>query len=146
MGTSIDGLASGLDTTSMVNSLMAIEALPQNQLKTKVAADQSMITALNSLNTRLTVLNSAAAATAKPGATNLFTATTTNPAVTATASTSAAPGSIDITISQLASTKTGVTEALTAWPVDAAGAPGEAHPSRRRRENHRDHPGLHFAG
>ena len=125
MGTSIDGLASGLDTTSMINSLMAIEALPQNQLKTKVAADQSMITALNSLNTRLAVLNSTAAATAKPGATNLFTATTTNPAVTATASTSAGPGSIDITISQLASTKTGVTEALTAWPTDAAGAPAK---------------------
>lgn len=123
MGTSIDGLASGLNTTSIIDSLMAVEALPQQQLQAKVASDQSMIAALQGLNTRLTLLNSAATSTSAPGATNLFTATTTNPALTATASTSAAPGSVDLTISQLSSTKVGVTEALTSWPTDASGNP-----------------------
>lgn len=124
MGTSIDGLASGLNTTAIIDSLIAVEALPQGQLQAKVAADNTMIAALQGLNTRLTLLNSAAAATAKPGATNLFTATTNNPAITATASTSAAPGSVDLTISQLSSTKVGVTEALTSWwPTDASGNP-----------------------
>lgn len=123
MGASIDGLSSGLDTTSMINALMAVEAQPQDQLKAKIASDQSMVAALQGLNTRLTLLNGAATANAKPGATNLFAATTNNTSVTATASTSAAPGSIDVTVSQLASTKVGVTAAMTTWPTDASGNP-----------------------
>lgn len=123
MGTSIDGLASGLNTTSIIDALMAVEALPQTQLRTKVASDQSMITALQQLNTRVTLLQSSAAALSKPGATSLVTATTNNPAVTATATAGAAAGSIDVTFSQLASTKTGVTEALSAWPTDGSGNP-----------------------
>jgi flagellar hook-associated protein 2 len=123
VGTSIDGVASGLNTTSMIDAQMAVEALPQQQLQSKVATDQSTINALNSLNTRLTVLNSLASATSAPGATNLFTATTNSPAVTATASTSASAGSIDMTVTQLSSTKIGVTQALTAWPTDASGNP-----------------------
>lgn len=102
---------------------MAVEALPPQQLKDKVSADQSMINALNSLNTRLTLLNGTSTATAKPGANNLFTATTTNPSLAAKASTNATPGSVDLTITQLSSTKVGVTEALTDWPADASGNP-----------------------
>lgn len=123
MGTSIDGLASGLDTTSIINSLMAVEALPQTQLKTKVASDQSMITALQQLNTRVTLLQGSSEALSKPGATSLVTSTTNNPAVTATAAAGAAVGSIDVTVSQLSSTKTGVTQALTTWPTDGSGNP-----------------------
>ncbi len=123
MGTSIDGLSSGLNTTSIINSLMALEALPQAQLKSKVAADQLMISALQQLNTRLISLQSLAKAGAVPGAMNLFTATTNNAAVTATATTSATPGSIDVTITQLAQTKIGVTAAMTVWPTDSTGAP-----------------------
>ncbi|OOP63287.1 hypothetical protein BMF89_06985 [Arthrobacter sp. SRS-W-1-2016] len=123
MGTSIDGLASGLNTTSMIDAQMAVEALPQQQLQSKVATDQSMITSLTSLNTNLTVLNSLASSISAPGATNMFTATTNNPAVTATASTTAAAGSIDVTVTQLSSTKIGVTQALTTWPTDATGNP-----------------------
>ncbi|MFF2298459.1 flagellar filament capping protein FliD [Arthrobacter sp. efr-133-R2A-120] len=123
MGTSIDGLASGLNTTSMIDAQMAVEALPQQQLQSKVTADQSMINALNSLNTRLTVLDSLATSISAPGASNLFTATTNNPAITAKASTTATTGSIDVTVTQLSSTKIGVTEALTTWPTDASGNP-----------------------
>ncbi|MDQ0213290.1 flagellar filament capping protein FliD [Arthrobacter bambusae] len=123
MGTSIDGLASGLNTTSMIDAQMAVEALPQQQLQSKVATDQSMIASLTSLNTNLTVLNSLASSISAPGATNMFTATTNNPAVTATASTTAAAGSIDVTVTQLSSTKIGVTQALTTWPTDATGNP-----------------------
>lgn len=107
----------------MINALMAVEAQPQDQLKAKAAADQTMITALQGLNTRVIQLNGLASATAKPGATNLFTATTNSSSVTATATTSAAPGSIDVTVSQLASTKVGVTAAMTTWPTDTSGNP-----------------------
>ncbi|HEX9089653.1 MAG TPA: flagellar filament capping protein FliD [Arthrobacter sp.] len=123
MGTAIDGLSSGLDTTSMINALMAVEAQPQAMLQTKVTADQAMIKALTAFKTNLTVLNSSATASSIPGALNLFTTTSSSPTLTATATTSAAAGSIDITVSQLASTKVGVTEALTSWPTDATGNP-----------------------
>jgi len=107
----------------MINALMAVEAQPQSMMKSKVADDQSMINALGSLNTRLLVLNSSATDSSIPGALNLLTATSSSPAVTAAATTSAAAGSIDVTVSQLASTKVGVTEALTTWPTDATGNP-----------------------
>ena len=32
----VDGLVSGLDTTSLINSLMQVEAIPQTLLKNKV--------------------------------------------------------------------------------------------------------------
>jgi flagellar hook-associated protein 2 len=123
--TSIDGLASGLDTTAMINSLMAVEALPQTQLKTKLASDQSMITSLQGLNTRLTLLNSTASGDAALNAMNLFTATTTAASLTARASTSAAAGSLDVTVTKLAQNQVAVTAAMTAWPVDGSGAPAK---------------------
>lgn len=125
MGTAIDGLASGLDTTSMINSLMAVAALPQTQLKTKLASDQSMITALQGLNTRLTLLNGTATASSAPGAMNLFTATANSSAVTATTTTAAAAGSTDVTVTKLAQTQVDVTAAMASWPVDGGGAPAK---------------------
>lgn len=121
----IDGLASGLDTTSMINSLMAVSALPQTQLKSKLASNQTMINALQQLNTRLTVLNGTATGSSKPGALNLFTTTTSSPAVTATTTTSAAAGSLDVTVTRLAQTQVNVTAAMTTWPVDGGGAPAK---------------------
>lgn len=121
----IDGLASGLDTTSMINSLMAVSALPQTQLKSKLASNQTMINALQQLNTRLTVLNGAATDSSKPGALNLFTATTSSAAVTASTTTSAAAGSLDVTVTKLAQTQVNVTAAMTAWPVDGGGSPAK---------------------
>ncbi|MGZ4660271.1 MAG: flagellar filament capping protein FliD [Arthrobacter sp.] len=125
MGTAIDGLSSGLDTTSMINSLMAVEALPQTQLKTKLASDQSMITSLQGLNTRLTLLNSTASGDATVNALNLFTASTSAPSLTATANTTAAAGSLDVTVTKLAQTQVDVTAAMASWPVDAGGAPAK---------------------
>ncbi|MDQ0848288.1 flagellar hook-associated protein 2 [Arthrobacter sp. B3I9] len=119
----IDGLASGMNTTAIVNSLMAVEALPQTQLKTKLASNQSMITALQGLNTRMTQLQGIAAAASKPGALNLFTATSSNQSLTAATTTSATAGSIDVTITKLASTQVNVAAAMTAWPADGTGAP-----------------------
>ena len=45
MAFAIDGLVSGLQTTSMIDSLMKIDAIPQTLLKAKVSASQSLISA-----------------------------------------------------------------------------------------------------
>ncbi|MFC7504863.1 flagellar cap protein FliD N-terminal domain-containing protein, partial [Nocardioides sp. GCM10030258] len=57
---SIGGLASGLDTASIISQLMALEALPQTKLKTQVTAEQSKVTALQKLNTALQALGTSA--------------------------------------------------------------------------------------
>ncbi|MHC6219498.1 flagellar filament capping protein FliD [Arthrobacter sp. MMS24-S77] len=123
MGTSIDGLSSGLDTTSIINSLMSVEALPQTQLKTKLASDQTMISTLQSFNTKLAALRDLATGDSAANALNLFTASTTSPSLTATATTAATAGSIDLTVTQLAQTQVDVTAAMATWPVDGTGAP-----------------------
>ncbi|HKU35490.1 MAG TPA: flagellar filament capping protein FliD [Paenarthrobacter sp.] len=122
MTTAIDGLASGLNTTAIINSLMSVEALPQTQLKTKLASNQTVISTLQSLNTKLTALKDLSVAGSATGALNLFTATSSAPSVTAKTTTAATAGSIDLTVTQLAQTQVNVTAAMAFWPTDG-GAP-----------------------
>ncbi|RAX16972.1 flagellar hook-associated protein [Pseudarthrobacter sp. AG30] len=116
MGISLDGLASGLDTTALISSLMQVEAIPQTQLKNKSADIQSMVSALQGLNSKVAALATQASAAAKPGALNLNTATSSSDKVTATGTAAAAAGSIDFTVTRLAQTQVSVSDALTAWP------------------------------
>ncbi|MDQ0261012.1 flagellar filament capping protein FliD [Sinomonas atrocyanea] len=123
MGVSVNGLGSGMDITSIITSLMNVEALPQQQLKQASADQQSMITALQGLNTKASALGDLATKISAPGATNLFTATTDNTAVTATAGTTATAATFNVTINQLAQTQVDVTAAMASWPTDSTGAP-----------------------
>lgn len=125
MGSSIDGLASGLNTTAMINSLMAVQALPQSQLKSKLATNQTMMTSLQGLNTRLTLLNGTASGGAAANSLNLFTTSSSSPSVTAAATTAASAGSIDVTVTRLAQTQVDVTAPMLSWPVDGGGAPAK---------------------
>ncbi len=72
MGISLDGLASGLDTTALISSLMQSEALPQTLLKNKSYDIQSMVSALQGLNGKVAALATQATAAAKPGALDLY--------------------------------------------------------------------------
>ena len=100
MGISLDGLSSGLDTTALIGSLMQVEAIPQTQLKNKSAEIQTMISALQGLNTKVAALATQATAAAKPGALDLYAATTGSDKVTATTTAAAKAGSIDFTVDQ----------------------------------------------
>ena len=68
MGTSIDGLISGLDTTSLIDSLMQAAAQPQTVLRNQAAGQQTTIQALQSLNSKIAALATLATSTAKAGA------------------------------------------------------------------------------
>src|SRR5256714_4291600 len=57
---SISGLASTLDTSTIVDQLMAIERQPQNRLKTQVSLSAARKTALSDVQTRLKNLQLAA--------------------------------------------------------------------------------------
>lgn len=129
MGLSLDGLASGLDTTTLIKSLLDVERIPQNILLNKAAAAKSNITALQSLNTRATLLTDLAGKLARPAALDLYTAVSSSPAATATAAAGASAGSIDFTVDKLASTQSSVSEKMSAWPDTAltiTGADGTA--------------------
>lgn len=119
MGISLDGLASGLDTTALISSVMQVDAIPQTLLKNKSSDIQSMVSALQGLNSKVAALATQATAAAKPGAMDLYAATTTSDKVAATTTSTAKAGSIDFQVTQLAQTQVTVTpkvNAVVGWP------------------------------
>ena len=116
MGISLDGLASGLDTTALIGSIMQSEALPQTLLKNKSYDIQSMVSALQGLNSKVAALATQATAAAKPGALNLYFATTSSTNVVATTTAGAAAGSIDFQVTRLAQTQVTLSNNVVGWP------------------------------
>ena len=55
-GMNVDGLISGLDTTSLISQLLQVEAAPQQALKVKVATQQRVVTAYQTINGRFVAL------------------------------------------------------------------------------------------
>jgi flagellar hook-associated protein 2 len=107
-GGSVDGLVSGMQTSSVIASLMQVEAAPQTALKAKVGTQQKVVTAYQSVNTKMGALLSAAKALADPLAFKGATATSSSDAVLATASTtgSNATGSVSFRVNKLAAAET----------------------------------------
>jgi flagellar hook-associated protein 2 len=119
MSFAVDGLVSGLDTTSLINSLMQLEAIPQQTLKTKVSVNQNFISALQGLNTKVAKLATLAKDAAKPASLDLHTASTSDAKIaTATASPGAGPASVSMVVRNLAQAQVAVTAAMAAWPED----------------------------
>ncbi|MCP2032919.1 flagellar hook-associated protein 2 [Okibacterium sp. HSC-33S16] len=116
MGLALDGLASGLDTKALITSLMQLEAIPQSLLKTKVSNTQSAITALQSLNTKISSLGDLANKAAKPDALAVFAATSSSDKISVRAAQGATPGQLEIFVEKLAQAQTTVSDTVTAWP------------------------------
>ena len=116
MGISLDGLSSGLDTTSLITQLMTAEAAPQNLLKTQVTTSNTVISALQGLNTRMATLADSAAAAAKVGSLDLHSATSSSTTLTVAVSTGARAGDLQVVVSALAQSQVGVSAAMAAWP------------------------------
>lgn len=87
---SISGLVSGLDTASIIDQLMQLEAIPQTRLKSQQSTQKQVLAALQSLNTDVSLLGSKADALAKPEAWQTFKATSSNPLVTVSGTPTAA--------------------------------------------------------
>ena len=116
MAISLDGLSSGLDTTSLITSLMQAEAVPQTLLKNQITTVNNEISAYQSLNAKIAALADLATSTAKPGALDLYKASTSSPTVVATAGTGATSGELQVVVSALATSQIGVSAAMAAWP------------------------------
>ena len=108
---SVDGLISGLDTTTIINQLMSLERAPQNRLKTQKTTISSEISVYQTLNTKFSALAAKAQELARPAGWAAMKATSSSSAVTATATSSASPGQLSFTVQQLS----------RAWAVASTG-------------------------
>ncbi|HEY2385347.1 MAG TPA: flagellar filament capping protein FliD [Candidatus Binatia bacterium] len=121
----VGGLATGLDTSSIISQLVALESQPLNQLQTQrdgVAAQQS---ALQTLNSKVLAFLTAVDKVRDNGDVIARQATSSNTAVlTATASGTAAPGTTSINVTALAqgAIATSSVGALSATSTVTAGA------------------------
>lgn len=112
MTTAIDGLISGLDTTSMITQLMQVEAAPQSALKVKQTSAKTYISALQSLNAKVASLGEAAAKAAKPASWAAFTATSSATSASATTSSTAQAGSVTFSVDAVATTQMSLSVAV----------------------------------
>lgn len=117
MGISLDGLQSGLDTTLLITQLMTIEAIPRTLITQNKAKASTALTDFQSLNTRLASLLEQATNAAEPGGMQRFTTTSSNDSVKLTAGDGASVGSLDLTVTRVASAHVLVTAPQTSWPA-----------------------------
>ncbi len=100
------GIGSGLNVSSIVSQLMAVEQMPVTALQKQVTKDQSKITAFGQINSSLTAFQSAVATLASSSGFQSYTATPSNTAVlSATAASGALTGSHNITVTSLAASQ-----------------------------------------
>ncbi|MFA6297794.1 MAG: flagellar cap protein FliD N-terminal domain-containing protein, partial [Nocardioides sp.] len=102
--TSISGLSSGLDTATIIDQLMQLEAIPQSRLKSRVATEQSLVSTLRTLNTKVAVLNSAAEALARPAAWAPLVSSSSDSGVTVSTGAALAPTNLTVTVTAVAKT------------------------------------------
>jgi flagellar hook-associated protein 2 len=129
MGSTVDGLISGMDTTSIIASMMQIEAAPQKALKTKVSTAQTVVASYQSVNSKLAALKSAGDDLGQLSTWRAIKPTSSSTAVTATAvgGTDTATGSVTFDVKSLAraqsstlrvGTTSSVVPAVPADPLD----------------------------
>jgi flagellar hook-associated protein 2 len=138
MSMSIDGLVSGMDTTSLITQLLQAEAAPQTVLRTKLSAAQTAASGYRTVNTTFAAVRAAAEALTDLSLTAARKASTDSPNATATAGSAAVPGSsVTFYVTQLASTQSQVSAGTwssatalasssptPAWPIEIRSADG----------------------
>jgi len=99
----IDGLMSGLDTTSIISSLAAIQSRPLTLVQNRLAQRSADIQSYQALTAKVLMLNQSAGALAGGTTLNAREAVVSDAeAITASAGTGAAVGSYQLTVKQLA--------------------------------------------
>jgi len=102
MAISLGGLASGIDTGSLIDSLMGVAQRPINQMAARKTQLDSASSTISSLSTKLATLKTAALALSTTVGFASFAATSSDTAVVATASGAANVGSYSVTVEALA--------------------------------------------
>jgi flagellar hook-associated protein 2 len=103
MTISLGGLASGIDTTSLVDSLMGVANQPLNQMTTRKTQLDSASSTISSISSKLSTLKSAALALSTNVGFASFAASASDTAVVPTVTGAASIGSYAVTVESLAS-------------------------------------------
>lgn len=114
------GLASGLDTASIISSLMQVEQVPQQQLQTRMAAEQSQVSALQSINSSISGLSDAAKTFMTGSTWTQLAAKTSNSSFSVTASSTSTPASVSVSVTQSAAGASSILSASAAQSAFAA--------------------------
>ena len=101
-GGTVDGLVSGLDTTAIITQLMQVESAPQTALKNKVTNQQKIISAYQSINTRMLAVKNAGNALGLDATWQAVQASSSSTAVSVAATSSSATGSFLFDVKALA--------------------------------------------
>lgn len=118
MSMSVDGLVSGMDTTSLITQLIQAEAAPQTALKARLSATQTAASAYRTANTTFLAITAAAEALTSSGVSTARKVSSSNSAVTASAVPTAITGSsLTFSVTALASTQTIVSKTSWATPT-----------------------------
>lgn len=118
--TSVSGLVSGLDTSTIISQLMQIEAQPQTNLKTKLASTQTAVTAYQGLNTKFQALLAAAKTLQDSATWGARAATSSDTSVAASATAGALGGSLTFTVNQLATAHSLLSSSSTSSLTDTS--------------------------
>lgn len=102
MAISSAGIGSGLDVSSIISQLMAIERRPLTQLVSKGSDLNAQLSSFGTIRAKVSALQDAATAMAAPSFWTKTSAGTTDPSLSVTSSASATPGQYQINVSQLA--------------------------------------------
>jgi flagellar hook-associated protein 2 len=105
MGSTVDGLVSGLSTTDLISQLMKVEAAPQDSLRSKVSVQEKRTTALQAVNAKLAGLKTASEALTADTAFNAVKTTSSSSSVAASGTAGAAAGLITFDVKKLASSQ-----------------------------------------
>ncbi|OLF19365.1 flagellar filament capping protein FliD [Actinophytocola xanthii] len=120
---SVDGLVTGLDTTTIISQLLQVEGAPQSRLKTKVSEHKTVQNAYQGVNARMVAVRSAAEALTSANTWQGVKATSSNSsAVSASASTAATTGSATFNVVRLASQHVVTSKAPTSGSMTTNGS------------------------
>lgn len=129
MTSSVDGLVSGMQTSTIINQLIQVEAAPQTMLKTKAKTAQTAVASYQSVNSRLSTLKGAADDLGQLSTWRGVKAASSSSAVTATATTSltSGSGSLTVDVKALAKSQQMMMRVTTHVDGDADGKPDTAN-------------------
>jgi flagellar hook-associated protein 2 len=102
MPVTLSGLASGIDTQSIVNSLISADSGNLNNLQRKSSQTADASSTVSAVGTSLSTLSTAALALADASANGSFTATSSSTSIAVTTTSSAQPGTYSVKVNALA--------------------------------------------
>ncbi len=95
---SIGGLASGLDTATIISQLMQLEAMPQSRLRTQVTTQETAVKSMQDLNAKVAALMTRAEALAKTDGWSPVTTTSSSDKVAVTTGAGATATSLSFSV------------------------------------------------